>query len=104
MTGLPRGIRNHNPRNNERGRDRWQGMADDQSGDPRFILFDGPEWGIRAIVRVLRSYRDRHRLRTVRRIIGRWAPPNENPTHRYVAFVCGRLGIDPDMEVDIDDP
>ncbi|BBK44015.1 hypothetical protein STVA_40350 [Allostella vacuolata] len=103
MTRPPRGIRNHNPGNIDRGRDRWQGMADDQSGDPRFIVFEAPEWGIRAIVRVLRSYRDRHGLGTVRGIIARWAPPAENPTHAYVAFVCDRLGIGPDDPIDIDD-
>jgi hypothetical protein len=104
MTALPRGIRNHNPGNIDRGRDPWRGMAADQSGDPRFVCFEGPEWGVRAIVRVLRSYRDRHGLRTVRGIISRWAPPAENPTGRYIAFVCDRLGLDPDEEVDIDEP
>ena len=104
MRVVPRGIRNHNPGNIDRGRDRWQGMAADQSGDPRFIVFEAPEWGIRAIVRVLRSYRDRHGLRTVRGIIGRWAPPKENPTERYIAFVCDRLDLDPDAEADIDEP
>ncbi len=100
---IPRGIRNHNPGNIDRGRDRWQGMADDQSGDPRFIVFEAPEWGIRAIVRVLRSYRDRHGLRTPSGIISRWAPPHENPTHIYIKFVADRLGIGGDDEVDIDD-
>jgi hypothetical protein len=96
MITPPRGIRNHNPGNIDRGRDRWQGMADDQSGDPRFVVFTEAEWGIRAIVRVLRSYRDRHGLETVRAIVSRWAPPVENPTARYIAFVCDRLGVDPD--------
>ncbi|BBK44112.1 hypothetical protein STVA_41320 [Allostella vacuolata] len=99
-----RGIRNHNPGNIDRGRDRWQGMADDQSGDPRFVVFVAPEWGIRAIVRVLRSYRDKHGLRTVEGIISRWAPPNENPTQTYIDFVCDRLGIGQDVEIDIDEP
>lgn len=101
---LPRGIRNHNPGNIDRGRDRWQGMADDQSGDPRFVVFEGPEWGIRAIVRVLRSYRDRHGLRTVGGIVSRWAPPVENPTDRYIAFVCDRLDVSPSEPVDLDEP
>ncbi|WP_374450181.1 structural protein [Stella sp.] len=104
MAELPRGIRNHNPGNIDRGRDRWRGMAEDQSGDGRFVVFEAPEWGIRAIVRVLRSYRDRHGLRTVAGIVGRWAPPAENPTARYVAFVCDRLGVGPDEPVDLDDP
>ncbi|BBK36094.1 hypothetical protein STAQ_11720 [Allostella sp. ATCC 35155] len=104
MASLPRGIRNHNPGNIDRGRDRWRGMAADQSADPRFVVFSEPEWGIRAIVRVLRSYRDRHGLDTVAGIVGRWAPPAENPTERYVAFVCDRLGVAPDQPLDIEDP
>lgn len=104
MAQPPRGIRNNNPGNIDRGRDRWQGMSADQSGDPRFIVFDGPEWGVRAIVRVLRSYRDKHKLRTVEGIISRWAPPHENPTDVYIKFVCDRLDVAPDDEIDIDDP
>jgi hypothetical protein len=100
---LPRGIRNHNPGNVDRTTTRWQGMAEDQSGDGRFVVFEAPEWGIRAIARVLRTYRDKHGLRTVSGIISRWAPPNENPTHVYIKFVCDRLGVGPDDEIDIDD-
>ncbi|MGE0717607.1 MAG: structural protein [Alphaproteobacteria bacterium] len=103
MGDLPRGIRNNNPGNIDRTGTQWQGMAADQSGDRRFIVFETPEWGIRAIVRVLRSYRDKHGLKTVRGIISRWAPPAENPTHLYIAFVTDRLGVDPDDPIDIDD-
>jgi len=39
---IPRGIRNHNPGNIEKG-DPWQGLAADQSGDPRFAVFAAPE-------------------------------------------------------------
>ena len=100
---LPRGIRNNNPGNIDRGRDRWKGMSADQSGDSRFIVFDEPEWGIRAMVRVLRSYRDRHGLRTIRGIIDRWAPPKENNTEIYIRFVSDKLGVAPEDEIDIDD-
>lgn len=68
------------------------------------MVFEAPEWGVRAIVRVLRSYRDRHGLSTVRAIIARWAPPAENRTDLYVGFVCDRLGVGPDETVDIDRP
>ncbi|MGE0652016.1 MAG: structural protein [Alphaproteobacteria bacterium] len=78
-------------------------MNPDQSGDPRFVVFLAPEWGIRAIARVLRTYRDKHGLTTVRGIIGRWAPPKENDTGAYVRSVAERCGVGPDDDVDIDD-
>ena len=105
MTGqkLPRGIRGNNPGNIDRTTTRWQGMASDQSGDPRFIVFEAPEWGIRAIVRVLRTYYDKHGLRTVKGIINRWAPPVENDTEAYYVTVAKKLGVDPGEQIDIDD-
>ena len=69
---LPRGIRNHNPGNLEKG-DPWQGLADDQSADPRFAVFEAPEWGIRAIARLLITYRDKHGVNTVNGVVNRWA-------------------------------
>ncbi len=81
----PRGVRNHNPGNIERdARTRWQGQAARQS-DPRFVVFTAPEWGIRAMARVLITYQDRHGCNTVAKIINRWAPPGENATSAYVA-------------------
>lgn len=100
---LPRGIRCGNPGNIDRTGVRWQGMASDQSGDPRFIVFDDAPWGIRAIVRVLRSYRDKYGLTTVKGIISRWAPPVENDTDAYYNTVAKKLGVDPEAEIDIDD-
>ena len=37
-------------------------------------------------------------------MVARGAPPVETPTARYNAFVCDRLGIDPDAPVDLDRP
>lgn len=103
MAQLPRGIRGNNPGNIDRTGTKWQGMSSDQSGDPRFIVFEAPEWGIRAIVRVLRTYYDKHGLRTVKGIINRWAPPVENDTEAYYATVAKKLGVDPGEQIDIDD-
>jgi len=103
MAQLPRGIRGNNPGNIDRTGTKWQGMSSDQSGDPRFIVFDAPEWGIRAIVRVLRTYYDKHGLRTVKGIINRWAPPVENDTEAYFMTVAKKLGVDPGEQIDIDD-
>lgn len=97
-----RGVRNHNPGNIERSADPWQGLAEAQ-GDQRFFTFQEARWGIRAIARILISYRDRHGLSTVAGIIGRWAPPHENNTRAYVAAVAKRLGVDPDAQIDVTD-
>jgi hypothetical protein len=96
----PRGIRNNNPGNIERGKDRWLGMAADQSGDPRFLVFDTPESGIRAIMRVLINYQERHNIHTLRDAINRWAPAGENNSNAYAQH-CARLtGFDPDEPLD----
>lgn len=93
-----RGIRNNNPGNIERTQTTWKGMSSDQSSDPRFIVFDGPEWGIRAMARVLRNYIARGQD-TVREIINTWAPPSENDTGAYTRAVAAGLGIGPDDRV-----
>lgn len=97
---LPRGIRNHNPGNLERTKDRWLGMSADQSGDTRFLIFDTPEAGIRALMRVLINYRERHDITTLRAAINRWAPPAENNSTAYVQHVARLTGFDPDEPLD----
>jgi hypothetical protein len=96
---LPRGIRNNNPGNIDRRPGvKWQGMADDQSTDSRFVVFKGPEWGLRAIARVLRTYQQRGNV-TIAQIISTWAPPSENNTNAYIAAVSNEVGIPPNAPV-----
>jgi len=98
----PRGLRNNNPGNIERGTVRWQGMADDQSADPRFIVFKTPQWGVRALAKTLLTYQNQYGLRTLRGIVNRWAPNSENNTAAYVAAVAAGVGLGPDTEIDLD--
>lgn len=98
----PRGIRNNNPGNIVRTADQWRGMAANQSADARFVVFDAPVWGLRALVRVLRKYAAGG-LTTVRGIITRWAPAVENDTAAYVDVVASRLGVDPDAPLQLSD-
>lgn len=95
-----RGLRNNNPGNLRRTADKWQGMANDQP-DPEFVSFKSPEFGIRAIVRVLLRYQDRG-LDTVGEIIRTYAPPSENDTGAYVNAVCRSTGVLPDDKLDLD--
>lgn len=100
LTG-PRGIRNNNPGNIERRGTRWRGMSPDQSFDPRFIVFTAPEFGIRAMTRVIRNYMARG-LTTVEEIINTWAPPVENDTGAYVRAVARAVGVRADDPVQWD--
>lgn len=99
----PRGIRNFNPGNIRHVKGtRWQGMSANQN-DTAFVQFTGAQWGVRAIARTLITYQDKHDLRTVRLIIGRWAPPNENNTESYIRQVATRVGVSPDGRIDVYD-
>lgn len=100
MAEQPRGLRNHNPGNLRRGKDKWQGLADEQP-DPEFWTFEAPQYGIRAIARTLLTY-DKKGVNTVRRIINRWAPPVENNTASYIQHVAEKLGVEPDDYIDVD--
>lgn len=104
MKSQPRGIRNNNPGNLERGKDRWLGMSADQSSDPRFLVFDKPEAGIRALMRVLINYQERNDIKTLRAAINRWAPDGENNSAAYVQHVARLTGLDPDESLDFLDP
>ena len=95
-TRKPRGIRNHNPGNIRHGDD-WQGMRSLQT-DRSFVQFVSPEYGIRAMARILKSY-ERRGLVTVEQIIGTWAPDTENDTDSYVHHVAAVLGVSPDTPV-----
>lgn len=99
-TRTPRGIRNHNPGNIRRTSDPWQGLATPQT-DREFFTFKTAIYGIRALARVLINYQDEHKLRTIRQIICRWAPANENDTAAYVTSVEKATGFEADRPLDM---
>lgn len=92
-----RGIRNNNPGNLVHTADQWEGMSATQT-DASFVQFTAPEWGIRAMTRVLRSYFDRG-LDTITKMISSWAPPSENDTAAYIAAVSAATGLAPDDQI-----
>lgn len=96
----PRGWRNQNPGNIRKGND-WQGLAPNGL-DAEFDVFVSAEMGFRALCRVLLNYKRKHGLKTVREVIGRWAPPNENNTDAYIKFVAASVGVSPDHELTFD--
>lgn len=93
-----RGLRNNNPGNIERTRDQWKGMSADQSSDPRFVVFDAPVWGLRALARVLRKY-NAAGLLSVQAMISKWAPSTENNTSAYANAVARELGVSPTQQL-----
>lgn len=98
-----RGIRNNNPGNIRWG-DEWQGLVPKaQRTDKSFCQFTTPEYGIRAMIIILRNYQRKHGLNTVTGIIKRWAPPNENDTQAYIDSVAKSTGVPPDKPVDTTD-
>jgi len=76
---LPRGARLHNPGNIRHARGViWQGQAEGQP-DSDFVAFKAPEWGIRAMCRVLITYQDKRRAEDsdVLALFGRLFPDAE---------------------------
>jgi len=99
---LPRGIRNNNPLNIRRtAKDQWQGLRAQQT-DASFCQFESLEFGWRAAFYLLtRTYYHKYRLFTIRAIINKWAPPNENLTATYIQNVCQLAKIGPDEPIGI---
>ena len=98
---LPRGIRNNNPLNIRRSKDKWKGLRAVQA-DAQFCQFESLEYGWRAAFYLLtRTYYHKYRLYTIRSIISKWAPPCENNSKAYVENVSRLTGIDPDEPIGI---
>ncbi len=99
----PRGIRNHNPGNIRWGQN-WQGLdPEGKKKDASFCVFESPVFGIRALAKVLINYKKIHGLNTVRQIVSRYAPPNENQTAAYIQTVAKQLEVYPDTKIDIEE-
>ncbi|MCL1038086.1 virion protein [Shewanella submarina] len=87
---IPRGIRNHNPLNIEKGCN-WEGAC---GTDGRFVVFSSAFYGIRAAARIMNTYRLKYGINTIRGIVERWAPREDNnPTDNYITFIVGHSGI-----------
>lgn len=101
MNQIPRGIRNNNPGNIRWG-ENWQGLKQDgKKQDLSFCVFINAIYGIRALAKLLKNYQKIYGLDTPRKIISRYAPPNENQTLAYIQSVASQLNIAPDDKVDL---
>jgi len=91
---FPRGVRNNNPGNIEQG-NTWLGEAR-TCGDKRFECFESKAYGARALIKTLYTYYYKHDLWTIREMITRFAPPEENDTDAYVRYVSRYVLKHPD--------
>ena len=97
-----RGWRNNNPGNIRHG-PAWQGLSPEQT-DKSFCQFISPEYGIRALCKILKTYQTKHGLKTISAIINRYAPPIENDTNSYADHVAKMLSTKPYLAIDLNNP
>ena len=97
MAKIARGERNNNPGNIRHG-SKWQGLSVEQT-DKDFCQFISPEYGIRAIYKLLQTYQKKYGLNTIKTIINRYAPPNENNTIDYINRASKEIGIGIDSPI-----
>lgn len=98
---IPRGLRNNNPGNIRKNSDVFQGEK--TSSDKEFKQFKSMAYGYRAIFKILSNYYRNYKLDTIRKMIGRWAPENENDTDAYVKAVSDYAGIPADDPINVND-
>ena len=101
MKRIPRGYRNNNPGNIRINSDLFQGEIR-PSRDSAFKQFESMAYGYRAIFKILRNYDKRYYLHTIKDMIGRWAPSNENNTKAYIKAVSSYAGIPEDDPINSD--
>lgn len=89
---ISRGYKNNNPGNIRINSDVFEGEVR-PSADKSFKQFKSMAYGYRAMFIVIRTYIQRHKLNTIRGIISRYAPSNENHTENYIRVVSERSGI-----------
>lgn len=89
---LPRGVALNNPLNLRQQMIAWVGLATDQP-DAEFCKFKSPEYGFRAPFIDFRTKQRKHGINTIRGLISRWAPPEDNnDTEAYIRHVCAQTG------------
>lgn len=94
---LARGIRNNNPLNIIHSQSHWLGQSTTQT-DPNFVQFQSMEWGIRAAVRILKTYQ-RKGWKTIADIVSHWCP--DHTAESYIKNVSRLTGMPWNQVIDI---
>lgn len=96
-----RGVRNNNPLNIRYGSN-WDGMVKNSKElDRSFCVFKNAKFGIRAGAKLFLNYKRFYGIDTIRGIIDRFAPPEENDTTSYIEDVCKRMGKSREESLDL---
>ena len=97
----PVGLRQHNPGNIRlSAKNKWQEALPPQPGD-EFVRFKAPQWGIRAIAKIIINY-DKRGISSPYDFAKTWAPPTENDTDAYAAHIAQALGVELYDYIDLD--
>lgn len=97
--GDTRGLRNNNPCNLKSSKNtKWDGQI---GSDGKFIIFESPEYGIRACAKNLKNYQHKNGLDTLRSMVYRMGPPYENDTKKYVRNLSNIVGVSPDEKINV---
>ncbi len=77
---------------------KWNGKTTPEGAE--FESFDTLENGVRAGIKILLTYFNKYNLRTIEKIISRYAPDNENNTAGYIDFVANETGFEPNQAIE----
>lgn len=95
---MTRGLRNNNPGNIKYDGTAWEGLADPPT-DGTFAIFVSPEYGIRAMARILTNYVEVDGVpATVDALVRRWTATDQDA---YVDNVSRWVGVNPDQPLDL---
>jgi hypothetical protein len=83
--------------NNNPGNLRFAGQAGAIPGKSGFAQFPSPELGFIALQNQIQL--DQHRGLTLQQFLGKYAPPSENDTAKYIANVSKSLGLAPAQKI-----
>jgi len=105
---VPRGKRNNNPFNIDYSpKNPWDGQIGIEpkspNGTQRFSAFIDPVFGARAFFKLLETYKSKHKIDTVQKMVQRFAPDTENDTSAYAEFVAKSLGVNVSDKIDLTD-
>lgn len=91
----PRGVRNKNLGNLKLTSIPWKGkIPRSQNTDGTFEQFSTYAYGVRAMILTLKAYINTHKLRTIDKIILRYAPASDNNVpSAYANTVSARSGL-----------
>lgn len=98
MGSSVRGLRLNNPGNIRKSAELFKGEI--FSSDNQFKAFSSMAYGYRAMAVILYNYVKKHNLNTIRKIIDRYAPPEDNNnTSAYVSSIASGVGVSPDSRI-----